>query len=212
MKDLDKFWESMNPTDRHVAGHVEPVKVERWLRRLKEHALSKVDVSHNDVCVDWGCGGGHHSKEIAKVCRCVGVDISQDSLVQAKKYCPEMVSTICVPPDPKEKLQKWIYADWLHCYAVIWHFPGLQYWKNITKNWVKDIKPTWITFQAKIVKKTEEKTGKDYEKGYMNALLLSYDDAVAPFLKHYDLVHYGVEKNDPNAHIEFGHFVFRRKD
>ena len=153
--------------------------------------------------MDWGCGGGLLSKELKNFSKNVyGVDVSTHSLKMCNEYASP-TKTFLLTNGPLEiDLPN---VDLILANAIVWHFPTLDYFKQVIDKWV-ELNPKYIVFNTKKKEKTIET--ENYSVNFLNALYLKDSDVIGLFKdKGYTLVTSNVPNNTKQPST---YFVFKK--
>lgn len=173
---LKKHWEDQNTTDRHI---VTPKANKQWHKRLlnnlDNYTLNHIDKSKVKTVLDWGCGGGLLSKQLKIDFHVSSVDISEDSLNNCIKYASPDYHQL-VPTNIDNFQWGGGNIDFVHCHALVWHFPTLEYFQKVLDIWVK-LSPKYITFNTKPIKENYKEV-KNYSRDFLSALRLNNDFVV----------------------------------
>lgn len=204
---LKKHWEAQSTTDRHI---VTPKADKKWhnrlLNNLDNYTLNYINKSKVKTVLDWGCGGGLLSKQLKNDFHVSSVDISEDSLNNCIKYAsPDYYQLVPIDIDTF----KWGGGniDFVHCHALVWHFPTLEYFQKVINIWDK-LSPNYIAFNTKPTK-DDYKEVKNYSRDFLSALRLN-DDFVIDLLdkKQYKVINQ--EKVTTGKTVQT-YFVFGKK-
>lgn len=196
------FWEDkVAKGHKHFATHMTNEKKNRLLNRFNKHLINNIDLSKINSAIDFGCGGGLLSKTIPINIKLTLVDISTNSLREAKRYLNRSVELIQVS-DIDDFEINFDSPDLLWCYSMIHHLPSIKEWNKLVKLWLK-IKPKVIGLQTKVGKLTV--AAKDYKNLFFDGLILTKSDFVDCFTSQYKITHYDTEEmpNINNYHMGF---------
>ena len=213
MDNLKEFWEKVPTKWRHFTtgkNTLTQEKSKRIIDRVTKNLFNHINFSEVNNALDWGCGGGLLSKELSKKCLIHMVDISPNSLKNAKTFLGDSVygESILLP----NKLEEFKYdgekIDLIFSNEVIQHFPTLSYFENVLTVW-KEINPTYIAVQIKLDKKTKQT--KNYENNFLNGLRFNEKDFINYFLDlGYKNTHTGYEWTKQKD-CQLGYYVFIKK-
>lgn len=178
MKKLNSIWEKQDLNNRHIVHGLSNPKKSRHINNFNKYYIHFIDKDEVESSLDWGCGGGLLSKELKKFSSNVyGVDVSEHSLNNCMEYA-NPTKTFLLSSDPsKIDLPK---VDLILANAIVWHFPTLEYFKEVINKWV-DLSPKYIAFNTKSAPITKETD--DYDKNFLNALFLK-DEYVIEIFKN----------------------------
>ena len=205
MKKLSSHWNSVNENWRHIIGGMTTKKEERIIKNYKELFLGKIDKKIVSCSLDWGCGGGLLTAELAKDFKVCAVDISEKSLNSCINYAlPEYTQLIL------DDIDSFVWngpkVDFILCHALVWHFPSLEYFKKVLYNW-KLLSPTYIAFNTKPSEISTFTEPIDYSKDFLNSLFLN-DDFVITLLA--ELGYTNISKVRKKGHQKSTFFVFKK--
>ena len=205
---LEKHWSNVPKGWRHFVDSMPPQKITRITKRVKEKLINKLDTSSIEQILDWGCGGGLFSKILSDYGDVSVVDISEDSINSAIKYHRDIKYSQLITNDIKNFKYGGKQVDLLFSNEVIQHFPSYEYFVEVTDIWFNQIKPKTITIQVKLSNIT--KGTENYNKNYLNGLLLSEVDIIERFGNHnYECVSREYDKTQSG--IKMGYFIFKNK-
>ena len=203
MIDLNNHWEGVDIGNRHIIKGMNKTFKDRHLNNFKKYYLDYIDITEITSSLDWGCGGGLLSKELKNFSKNVYVvDVSTHSL----KMCDEYASpseTFLLKNSPLDiELPN---VDLVLANAIVWHFPTLDYFKEVINKWV-ELNPKYIIFNTKRKDQTIET--KNYSKDFLNALYLKDSDVIELLKdKGYTLVVSNVPQNTKQPST---YFVFKK--
>ena len=203
MIDLNNHWESVDHGNRHIIKGLSKGFKDKHLNNFKKYYLEYIDTSKVTSSLDWGCGGGLLSKELKNFSKNVyGVDVSTHSLKMCNEYASP-TKTFLLTNGPLEiDLPN---VDLILANAIVWHFPTLDYFKQVIDKWV-ELNPKYIVFNTKKKEKTIET--KNYSVNFLNALYLKDSDVIDLFKdKGYTLVTSNVPNNTKQPST---YFVFKK--
>jgi len=184
---LKKHWEKQSSTDRHIVTKNSDRKWhKRLIYNLNTYTLKYISLPQTKTVLDWGCGGGLLAKELKQYFHTSVVDISENSLENCIKYADPNYSQL-ISPDIDTFNWRGGGIDFIHCHALVWHFPTFEYFENILNIWV-NLSPKYIAFNTKPSESNYIET-KNYQKDFLSALKLN-DNFVIKLLnnKNYKLV------------------------
>jgi trans-aconitate methyltransferase len=218
------FWEHKVSKDwKHISDKTNDQKKTHSQQLFVKHCIDQLNWSCVHSALDWGCGGGWLSVLLPKRVNLTLLDISIESLHEAKQIAPDANTVLFCPNDN----QTILYHDLIFCYSVIQHLPSYDDWLHIVQNWL-NIRPRYIAIRTKTMTKHEvknisryqrkqtfyrsNKKSKSYydETNFLNSLVLSKQGVVNPFSKHYNLCYH---MNDARTHSyeNHGFFILERK-
>lgn len=204
---LKKHWESQNTTDRHIVTlNANKKWHNRLLNNLDNYTLNYIDKSKVKNVLDWGCGGGLLSKQLKKDFHVSSIDISEDSLNNCIKYASPDYHQL-VPIDIDTFKWEGENIDFIHCHALVWHFPTLEYFQKILDIWDK-LSPNYIAFNTKPIK-DDYREVENYSRDFLSALRLN-DDFVVNLLKEKNYKVINQEKVNTGKTVQT-YFVFEKK-
>lgn len=188
---ISRFWEETVPKGwKHLPDHMPVDKRRRLCREFCENVFPYVPINEKTRVLDWGCGGGLMTKEIARKFGCKNldlVDISAESLSIAEKYTGVPCNTHIVP-DNIASMKITTGVDLLVCYSTLQHFPDKEYWEAVSEYWLT-LRPEYIVIRTKTAKTTTAAASYYSGQQFLNGLLLSPEDLKKPFLVHYEVLH-----------------------
>lgn len=116
-EELIQFWNNAGKAIRHIKGYYKE-------HILYDHIKDFLPLIHSNSFIDYGCGGGLVARKlIEKGLRGIGLDISQDSVLEARKL-GVIAYQIKKPSDIDFYYQK---QELFVCLNVIQHFPDVIY-------------------------------------------------------------------------------------
>ena len=212
-KRLSNHWNTkVSKGHRHFKNVQNAHKDKLFTQRFTTHLLNQVDIV-NEVgyAWDWGCGGGMLSKMLAeKNVNITMFDVSESSLIEAKRYVETYHQAVHVTDHPdKLSWDEFQAPDLIACYHVVWHFPGLAYFKALTKHWL-NAAPRYIGISAKIGELSEYTTDNYTSDTFYRALIIPKATLIEAFEDDYDLMYYATELTDAKDST-IGNFVFKHK-
>lgn len=203
MVDLNKHWESVDHSNRHITNVMSEGFKDKHLNNFKKYYLEYIDTNKVTSSLDWGCGGGLLSKELKKFSKNVYVvDVSTHSLKMCNEYASPTKTFLLIDSPLKIDLPN---VDLILANAIVWHFPTLDYFKQVIDKWV-ELNPKYIVFNTKKKEKTVET--KNYSVNFLNALYLKDSDVIDLFKdKGYTLITSNVPNNTKQPST---YFVFKK--
>ena len=142
----------------------------RLIFNFNEYFTNPIGEEHIKSSLDWGCGGGLLTKELSSFSQTSVLDISEDSLkeceVYARPYYKQLISN-----NLEEFVWDGLPVDLILCHALVWHFPTLDYFKQIVNIW-KKINPKYIAFNIKTIGEGIKET-ENYSTQFLQALTQS---------------------------------------
>jgi len=207
--DLKKFWNGVSPGWRHITTDMTPSKKERILKRVEKNLISPLPKDQINHVLDWGCGGGLISRFLVNRGYSVCIaDLVEDSIKECKKHVPEIEFSFIIPDQIKSLLYTGPKIDWIICNEVIQHFPSIIYLESVLDFWTISISPKYISIQTKRGENRE--LGDNYEKDFLNGLLLSKDFIDSEFNKRgYSCIFHNSDQTI--AGIPLDYFIFEKK-
>ena len=215
---LPEFWDTkVLNGHKHFVGAMSREKVNRLQARVKRHFLDQIGLNNgnsndNDKgvvkkVIDWGCGGGLHTKTLSLLFkRVVPIDISQKSLDTCEKYAG--VKGLLLPENVESfDLRKIRGTNLIWCADVIHHFPSFDYFKCVCKVWNR-ISPTWLCLQFKLSDEIKDRDNYYEGQGYLHSLMLPKEKVIEQF-PGYEEVYFGTEKSK-FSQIRHGFLVLKR--
>jgi 2-polyprenyl-3-methyl-5-hydroxy-6-metoxy-1,4-benzoquinol methylase len=212
MDNLKEFWEKVPTKWRHFTtgkNVLTSEKSKRIINRVEKHLFDNVDFNVIKNSLDWGCGGGLLSRELADKCNVNIVDISPTSLENATSFLEgkEFGETILIPNDITNFVYEGEEIDLIFSNEVIQHFPTIEYFNSVINIW-KDISPTYFALQIKMDKKTTE--CKNYKNDFLNGLRFKEEDFIDVFSKiGYNVTYKGYEWTQ-SRDCKLGYFIFKK--
>jgi len=214
MDRLKEFWDKeVSKEHKHFVSEMSQEKKNRQVDSFVYNVLDRFDNKSDITALDWGCGGGLLSNEMTRAFKKVYVtDISDESIKEAIKYCQGSADGIINPYNGHDWNKFGI--DLLVCYAVIWHFPGLDFFKKTLDIWTNKLKPKHIAIQIKEIDTDSEcasiETAGYYKNGYLGGLLLRKDKVVSMFESNgYTMVYHNVGETQQG--VKLGYYLFTKK-
>lgn len=196
---LADFWDKKVPKGhKHFIKDVPKSKTNRLKQRINQHFFEKLDFANIRNAIDWGCGGGLHTKTCSELCNVIPMDISQDSLNECKRFTG--IQGKIVPNNLKNFDFSWCKnIDLIFCADVIHHFPNLGYFIKVTKIWSK-IAPRYLCLQFKLATdKNVDKPNYFASQNYIHSLFLTKEYVIAQF-PNYKEISFGTEKGGKIRH------------
>lgn len=203
MKILNELWEKEDLNMRHIIEGLSKDKQKRHISNFNNHYVKHIDIKKIKKSLDWGCGGGLLTKELQKFSKEVHcVDVSEKSIKSCIDYTnPTKTYLLNISPLDLDLPQ----VDLILANAIVWHFPSLQYFKDVISKWV-ELNPKYIVFNTKSISKTVET--KDYANDILNGLKLNDNDVVGLFKpNNYKLISQVRASNTGNPST---YFVFKK--
>lgn len=208
---LTNFWETTVPKGhKHFVNTMDAAKIRRLNERVKKNFIDNLDFENIKIGLDWGCGGGLHTKTLSKLCKIIPLDISQESLSKCETFSG-ISGGVLIPNNFSQfDTTRFRNIDLIFCADVIHHFPNLKYFKDVCQTWNK-IYPKYICAQFKI-SRGENIDNPNYFKqsNYIHSLLLEKNYVKSQF-KNYSEISYGIE-NGKFGKIQHGFIVLKRND
>ena len=203
MEEISKIWGKANKNDRHIIDGLTKDKIERQINNYNEYYIKYIPQDKITTALDWGCGGGLLAKELKRFCDEVhGVDVSKDSIASCTKYAPDTKLHFLEGSPADLELPN---VDLVLANAIVWHFPGLEYFKTVVNKWVS-LSPKYIAFNTKKSETTKETY--NYSKEFIAALHLADSDVENIFEEYgYTLLNKTVPGNTV---VPSTHFIFER--
>lgn len=205
--DLKNFWEVVSPGWRHITTDMTTSKKERILKRVEKNLISPIPKDSINHVLDWGCGGGLISRFLVDQGYSVCIaDIVEDSIKECKKHVPEIKFSFIIPNQIESLIYTGPKIDWIICNEVIQHFPSIVYLQSILDFWAISISPKYISIQTK---RGSDRECKNYEKDFLNGLLLSKDFVKSEFNKRgYSCIFEGSDKTITGIPLDY--FIFKK--
>jgi len=201
----------MHGERRHLLSNLPKWKVKRIISNFNNYFVNNLPMEKINFAIDWGCGGGVLTNELKKVTSVLALDICEDSLSNCVKYAnPDraelLPNSLC---DFKYNYGK---ADLILAHAVVWHFPTLEYFKQVVDIWTNDIQATYIAFNTKKITKQNFVQATNYKNDFLDALLLKDEFVIDLFnSKGYSLLFSGTFNRKPKPQTYFIFFKDPRK-
>lgn len=204
MELLNELWEEQDKNTRHIVSGLAQSKKDRHINNFNNLYIKFIDTNQVNKSLDWGCGGGLLTKQLQEFSNEVHcVDVSTKSIDSCVKYT-NPTQTYLLETSPQElDLPK---VDLVLANAIVWHFPSLQYFKDVVSKWV-GLSPKYIIFNSKKLKATKETT--NYKKDFLSALYLNDQDVIDLFDSHEYKIISSLTSN--NTRIPVTYFVFEKK-
>ena len=139
--ELKLHWDKVKPAWRHIISNIDNGKKERIVYNFNEYFIKPLQASISSS-LDWGCGGGLLTKELKKLSKVSVVDISKDSIDNCIRYANPDYKQL-IPDNLDEFIWKGDKIDFIMCHALVWHYPSLDYFKQVLKIW-SSLKPKYI--------------------------------------------------------------------
>jgi hypothetical protein len=111
-----------------------------------DECLKKIDKDSIQEVLDWGPGGGWLSKYFTD-CKIHLVDIVASNLVESSKNVESVAKSVeshCISGRESINSLGSLSPDIVLAFSVIYHFPTLEYWKDVADSW-KEMSPRYIT-------------------------------------------------------------------
>lgn len=176
MENLNEIWESQDLNMRHIVEGLSKGKQKRHISNFNNYYVKHINTRKIKKSLDWGCGGGLLTKELQKFSKKVYcVDVSKKSIKSCIDYT-NPTKTYLLDGSPLDLNLPQV--DLVLANAIVWHFPSLQYFKNVISKWV-ELNPKYIVFNTKSRSETSET--KDYANDILNGLILNDNDVVDLF-------------------------------
>lgn len=212
---LTEFWEKkVIKSDKHFVETLSEEKIERMTQRVDEFILSNLDFSKIKTTLDWGCGGGLFAKILLEKSNVILADISEESILEAKKHTGKNHQSILIPQEIDNFNYQGGKVDLLFCHTVIHHFPSYEYWCKVFDIWTKKIKPEYFGLQIKIGDETTVRNDYFKDENYLNALYLEETEFVNKFRDAgYKKINLGYKINrykNSDKIMKVGYFVFQK--
>lgn len=211
MKKLSEFWDiEVDKEAKHFVNLMEAEKISFIKKQCENFIFNKLDFSKIKTCLDWGCGGGLFTKELKKWSNVSIVDISKESIEEAKIFAGGVAHSQILTENPSDFKYDGPNVDLIFCHAVIHHFPSFDYYKTILNIW-KSISPQIISIQVKLGDSTKNNT--DYFSGsnYLNGLFIEYDDVINSFEEIGYICTNSSKSQNRYKSALFGYFIFEKK-
>jgi len=170
---LSNHWNKVSNSWRHIISDITKDKKSRLISDYNKYFIENINIKGCSTALDWGCGGGLLTKELQKHFTTSVVDISKHSLDECEKYCNPHYSQI-VPSNIDDFIWNGKNVDFILCHALVWHFPSLDYFKKVLSIWSK-LSPKYIALNIKSIEGQDFIESSNYQKNYLQALLLSVD-------------------------------------
>ena len=215
MKDLKKFWETVQPGWRHFTGgdgSLANDKSIRILNRVNKHLLSKLNFKDINNTLDWGCGGGLVAKEISQYSDIGIIDISIQSMDNAKRYLNgiNIFYEKIIPDNIEDFTYDGPAIDLIFSNEVIQHFPSLEYFKKVLTCW-ESIAPKYIAIQVKLDKTTKEASDYYDKTNFLNGLRLAEKDLINYMnIINFRNIHRGYDTSK-RKDVKLGYYIFQSK-
>ena len=154
--------------------------------------LSSVDKSKISTIVDWGPGGGWLSCLFPQ-CEINLVDIAESNLLESKKNVSSsasIVNTHYLSSLGSIQELGTLSSDLILAFSVIYHFPSLEYWKEVSDTW-KQISPKYIIGKTFVTDGPtwERKDGEYFNNNnFLRGIVLNKKEFLNTF-PHYSLVY-----------------------
>lgn len=207
--ELSRFWDRVPRGWRHFTGEMSEEKKAWIVERVDRCLLSKINADEVNEVLDWGCGGGLFDPILAKMGRVSVVDISRESLAEARRYAPEIAYAQPLTEEPGQFQYGGKTPDLLFSNEVIQHFPSFAYFQEVVALWCDQIQPRMIAIQVKL--NPVSLSAEQYESGFLNGLLLNEADVVAEFSSRgYEVISRAYEYARSKGRQQLGYFVFQK--
>jgi cyclopropane fatty-acyl-phospholipid synthase-like methyltransferase len=211
-KQLGEFWEKQVPEQyKHYVGSAFDPKVEKCVADMRRHLLDRIDFTGIQTALDWGCGGGLGTSELARKCRVGALDISEKSLQEADHLLASRGQSLTAryKLDDIDDLKITERYDLLFSTSVVQHFPSFAYWQKVAAFW-RNMAPRVIAVQTRHGDKVEDHEEVYYKevRNYILGLRLPTIEVIDSFIDHYRLDHHFLD-NDGYSMYEY--YIFHRK-
>ena len=170
--DLKKHWSGVNTNWRHIVTSIPQAKQKRIIYNFYNYFLNELPKDDIHFAVDWGCGGGLLTKELKTFTQVLALDICEDSLNSCKEFAAPDFAEL-VPNDLLKFEYNYNNVDMLLAHAIVWHFPTLEYFKDVIDIWTNKIKAKYIAFNTKKLDKKGFSQVHNYKKNFLQALYLN---------------------------------------
>ncbi len=212
-KKLGEFWNSSVPKEfKHFQDTSFDQKTAQYYEKIQTLLVSKIDFSQIKTAIDWGCGGGMFSLDLAKRnCSVIPVDISEESLNTCKnRLVANGLSTLnTYKIEDIDQLEIKETVDLLFSVSVIQHFPSVEYWQSVAKKW-NSISPKTIAIQTRHGSKDQANPEQYFDsvKNYILGLRLETETVKNSFQDRYQLSYHFFDQDN---HSDYEYFIFQRK-
>ncbi len=185
--------------------------------------LGKIDKGDIKEILDWGPGGGWLSKVLTQTfsdCEVHLVDIVQSNLEESSKNVfptAHSVKTHCVKDEESVRSLGSLSPDILLAFSVIYHFPSINYWKEVSDTW-KEMKPRYIIGRTFLTDGPSwERPSEEYSinTNYLRGIILNKNEFLETFTGYEVVYERRIDKNynthgSPSDQYSYL-FVFKRK-
>lgn len=202
---LKSFWETVVPkSHKHFIHTMDDEKISRLNTRVQTHFLEHLDFGRIKTALDWGCGGGLHTKTLSELCEVTPVDISQESLDSCEAYSGVKGRLLADDLASNE----FATVDLVFCADVIHHFPSLEYFEQICQLWNR-IAPDYLCVQFKSADENREATDYFDSSNYVHGLFLTKEYVQQKFPGYAEMA-YG-EESSKSGTITHGFLTLKNR-
>jgi len=191
MKNVKDFWEKCDETFAHLEANEWLHNNDALTNSFKRH-LWKIDPT-DKVIVDYGTGAGYFGRYLFKnhnISKYIGIDIAERSIKSAKEALAGHNAEFKLTPVDFSKLNADIFAS----FAIIQHFPDVEYLNSFLKN-LNDSGISEIILQIRYNKETKFSNKYDTIKD-VRLSCVTNPSYLMDHLSNYECIHEGDVSDD----------------